>query len=66
MAFVFILVYVALITPFTACFDKIDNSVLFLVERIIDICFFIDIVFTFFRAIKEGQFIITDRKKIAK
>lgn len=63
---VLLLLYVASVVPYRVCF--VDDSSLFMIvfEYIIDASFAMDIVLTFFTAIKVKDHVIISKKTIAK
>lgn len=62
-----LLIYTALFVPYFVCFniDRSDSASM-VIDLIIDFSFFVEILVTFFTAIKEGDRLIVDRVKIAK
>eukprot|EP00854_Cymbomonas_tetramitiformis_P025919 gene25919-31727_t len=63
------MVYTAVVTPYEVAFLSVRLNMLFVVNRIVDFCFFVDIVFNFnmqyiISGTSAGR--ITDRKRIIR
>ena len=58
----FFLFYTFFITPYRIAFDD-ETLWLIIIDQIVDLIFFIDIVITFFLAFYNSQFILIDTRK---
>jgi hyperpolarization activated cyclic nucleotide-gated potassium channel 2 len=63
---ILLLLYAAIIVPYRVCLVESSSFAMFCVDLFIDASFSIDIVLTFFTAIKIKDLIVTSRAQIAK
>ena len=57
-----LLLYTALFVPYKVCFEDESSDAQFIFDCLVDACFFIDIILTFFTATEQAQGILEVRK----
>lgn len=60
-----LLLYTAIWVPYKVCFTDKTSDAQFWWDCFVDLCFFIDIILTFFSAVEDGSRIIDERGEIA-